>query len=120
MENLLTLTIYKNEYKPVHVEYFKRAFRVVEESERVLVIAGEEDELAKVQGLMFSTDEDVKNEFPSYRTEEERRLYTERKFDEVYKTMQAALLDIINHGAVNGEFNMMRNVYFEMKEYVNK
>jgi hypothetical protein len=120
MKTLLTLVVYKNEYKPLHVEFFKKSFAVVNESEKALEIEGYENELEKVQKLMFATDEEVKAEFPTFVTEEERRAYTEKRFHEVCDTMRNTLLDMIQNGAVNEDFRQLKETYFKLQEYINK
>lgn len=120
MKTLLTLVVYKNEYKPLHVEFFKKSFAVVNESENALEIEGYENELEKVQKLMFATDEEVKAEFPTFVTEEERRAYTEKRFHEVCDTMRNTLLDMIQNGAVNEDFRQLKETYFKLQEYINK
>lgn len=108
----MTLRVYKNEYQPSQISYLSQHFEVVEESATILTISGNEEELDKVMSAMFSTEEEFKSIFPKFRTEADRKAYTDQLYQDTVHIIQTNLLQMINHGVVDTQFEKLRATYF--------
>lgn len=99
-----SLRIYKNEYAELHLNFICKAFKVNLETEKVIEIVGEQEQLEKVMSGMFCTDEQFKALFPEYQTRKEREEWTSKELETLKKQSQqpfAGLSIRVSHPANN-------------------
>lgn len=107
-----SLRIYKNEYAELHLNFICKAFKVNLETEKVIEIVGEQEQLEKVMSGMFCTDEQFKALFPEYQTRKERDEWTSKELETLKKTIATTLCRVINQGEPSGEqFTKFRDFY---------
>ena len=107
-----SLRIYKNEYAELHLNFIRKAFNVNHETEKVIVIVGEEEQLEKVESGMFCTEEQFKALFQEYQTRKEREEWTKKELEALKMTIANTLCHIINQGEPSGEqFTKFRDFY---------
>lgn len=114
----MTTRIYKNEYKVNHLDFIRKTYNVVSESDNVVVISGDEKELEKAMMGMFNTDEQFKGLFPAFQTERERKAYTQQQIKQLADVMRNTLLNIINNGIICDDFFELRELY--LNKFINK
>ncbi|MCM1165187.1 MAG: hypothetical protein NC311_11750 [Muribaculaceae bacterium] len=110
-----TLRIYKNEYQPAQINYIKGVSEVLEESDKVITIKGDETMLNKIQSAMFLSDERFKEVFPEYVTVAERQAITRQELDNLKATIANTLCDCIRDGVTdnNDFFWELRDFYLD-------
>lgn len=113
MNTTLSLHIYKNEVAADRLSFIRKSFEVVEESEKVLTVAGEKDTILSLYDNYLSTDADFKAAFPEFMTKEERIAYTQKKVQEIILNVGRDLCDIIAHGECTEEFWKIREAYLQ-------
>ena len=112
-ENMqMSLRIYKDEYSENQIRYIRNNFEVFTESENVIIISGSESRLEDLMSLTFSTDENFKQLFNDYLTEEERIENTKKEIHHLADEFRNSLLQIINNGLAGAEFVELRKIYF--------
>ena len=110
---MATLRIYKDEYKENQISFLRKAFTVVEETVKVVIIEGSESLLENVMACMYCSDEKFKAYFPNFRTESERKEYTTEQIKQCKNEMLNTLCRIATNGYVGREFIELRKIYFE-------
>lgn len=110
-----SLRIYKNEYQPAQLNYIKGVFKVIEESENIITITGDEVLLHKVMSAIFLTDERFKEVFPEYVTVAERQAITRKELEALKETIATTLCKCICDGVTDND------LFWEMRDfYLNK
>ena len=118
-ENMqMSLRIYKDEYSENQIRYIRNNFEVFTESENVIIISGSESRLEDLMSLTFSTDENFKQLFNDYLTEEERIDNTKKEIRHLADEFRNSLLQIINNGIAGAEFAELRKIYFSEIEKI--
>lgn len=110
---MATLRIYKDEYKENQISFLRKAFTVIEETVKVVIIDGSENQLENVMACMYCTDEKFKSYFPNFITESERKQYTAGQIKRFKNEMRDTLCRIASNGYVGREFIELRKIYFE-------
>ena len=110
----LTFRIYKNEMDENRLDYIRNRYSThIEETEKVLTVEGEKEDILKLYENYLSSESKFKAAFPDYMTRAERAEYTLKKVEEVKSYVQNALLEIIANGELNAEYGMLRQLYLE-------
>ena len=110
----LTFRIYKNELDGNRLDYIRKRYSThIVETEKVLTVEGEKEDILKLYENYLLSDSQFKKAFPDYMTRAERAVYTNDKVEEVKSYVQNALLDIIAKGELNAEYEMLRRLYLE-------
>ena len=108
----MSLRIYTNEYNANQLRYIRDNFEVVTETTDVILILGSSSRLEDLMSLTFSTDENFKQLFNDYLTEEERIENTKKEIRHLADEFRNSLLQIINNGIAGAEFAELRKIYF--------
>ena len=96
----MTLRVYKDEYQGTQIDYLRKAFEVVDESAKVMVISGTESELEKVQACMYFGEADFKAVFPDYLTTREREYNTMDLAKDCLMEMYSTVNKMIENGLI--------------------
>ena len=114
--NMATLTfrIYKNELDENRLDYIRKRYSThIVETEKVLTVEGEKDDILKLYDNYLLSEAKFKAAFPDYMTQAERIEYTHKKIEGVKSYVQNALLEILANGEINGEFAKLRRLYLD-------
>lgn len=109
----LTLRIYKDEIDGNRMNFIRSTFTVFDESDKVLLVEGSEEDIVKLYDNCLLSDERFKQAFPEYRTYTERIEHTNAVLESVSDHIRTALCDIIATGAKTKEFKILREFYLE-------
>ena len=110
----LTFRIYKNELDENRLDYIRKRYQAhIAETEKVLTVEGEKEDILKLYETYFLSEARFKAAFPDYMTRAERAEYTRKKVEAVKSYVQNALLEIIANGELNAEYAMLRDLYLE-------
>lgn len=108
----VTLRIYKAEYNEFQLRYIREHYEVLDETDNVLTIAGEQHELENIMENCFASDEKFKESFPEYLTKEERELQTLEELNAIKSQMATVLCKAIKNDCTDSElFRKMQNIY---------
>lgn len=94
----MTHRAYKNEYNE---EFLRQIINgringltiTGEETEQVIIIAGELEFLQKFAGLMYATPEQIKAVFPEFLTEQDVQNIWKKAYSDVYETLRQAMIE---------------------------
>ena len=110
----LTFRIFKNELDENRLDYIRKRYSMhIIETEKVLTVEGEKDDILKLYDNYLLSEAKFKAAFPDYMTQAERAEYTRTKVEQVKSYVQNALLEIIANGETNGEFVKLRRLYLD-------
>lgn len=107
----LTLRIYKNEIDATRLAFIRKSFTIFEESEKVLTVEGERDDIVKLFDCYLLDENEFKANYPDYLTYAERVAYTERMCQKIKNDFATALCHIINIGERTDEFMRLCEIY---------
>lgn len=115
----LTLRIYKDEYNEFQLRYIAEHYKVIDETDKVLTIAGEIHELENIMENCFASDEKFKESFPEYLTQKERELQTLAELNTIKTQMATILLRAIKNKCTDSElFHKVQDFYLhELNNY---
>lgn len=89
---------YKNEYNEEFLRQIingriKGLSATGEESENVIIIAGELDVLQKFAGLMYATPEEIKAVFPEFLTEKDVQNIWKKAYSDVFENLRQVIIE---------------------------
>lgn len=121
---------YKNEYNEEFLRQIingriKGLAATGEESEKVIIIAGELDVLQKFAGLMYATPEQIKAVFPEFLTEKDVETIWKKAYSTVYESVRQAIIEAscedFGHGyRMTKEAKALMDIRIEMFEIVRE
>ena len=108
----LSLRIYKNEYRGRQLNFIRKNFHVLDETETIIRVAADQETIETLMQGMFTTDEQFKALFPAYQTEKECQEWTENELARMKREIATTLCGIINDGDINNPmFAIFRSFY---------
>lgn len=125
----MTLRIYKNEYEAAFLSFIRNGgienCGLIEESEKVMTIAGNCNTLLKIQDLMFKDDETIKRYFENYMTSEDMFKRVQHMMEKQRRAMQNEILNALNLIKMYGRSDNARDymskvtdLYLELDNYM--
>lgn len=126
----MTHRLYKDEYNEEFVYQIinNRIDGLIptgEEGEKVIIVAGSEEHLQKLGGLMYAKPEQIKAVFPSFVTEKDYKDTWKRAFCDAFEAVRTELLDAIKKTDETGylcadEHKALLNIFSDMRERVHE
>ena len=126
----MTPRAYKNEYNE---EFLRQIINgringlsaTGEESEKVIILAGELDVLQKFAGLMYATPEQIKAVFPDFLTQKDVDTIWKKAYSRVYEELRQAMIEAtcedFGHGyRMTEEAKALMNLKIDMYEKVRE
>ena len=107
----LTLRIYKNEIDAARLAFIRKSFSIYEESDKVVTVEGEKDEIVKLLDCYLLDENEFKANYPDYLTYAERVRYTDKLCESIKEYFRTTLCEIINNGEETEEFRRLRKIY---------
>ena len=110
----LTFRIYKNELDENRLDYIRKRYQAhIAETEKVLTVEGEKEDILKLYETYFLSEARFKAAFPDYMTRAERAEYTREKCESIRAYFRDTLCDIIANGELNSDYEALRQVYLQ-------
>lgn len=124
----MTHRLYKDEYNG---EFLRQLVRnripglvaTGEESEKVMIVEGEVEDLRKLSSLMYANPTQIKAVFPDFVTEEEYKLNWDKAYSNAFEAVRKEIVHACRYSVTVGyerteAENELFNLFAEMRERV--